>query len=155
VNVICPYCKQPARQVSGIVVYPHRPDLEPKKFYFCAPCDAAVGCHPDGRALGRLANQELRQMKRLAHGVFDPLWDTMQAQRLAYPGENAKNGRLRQLMRKRAYEWLAAQMGLKFDDCHIAMFDEAQCTRAIEIIRAASVDAGVIRRWAKERRAAA
>lgn len=153
--ITCPYCSKPAPQVSGLVVYPHRPDLEPKRFFYCAPCDAAVGCHPDGRPLGRLANRSLRQLKREAHGVFDVLWDSMDAQRLAYPEETRKNAKLRNLMRVRAYEWLAERMSLKIASCHIAEFDEEQCRTAMAIVRESKVDAGVVRRWAKSRRAAA
>lgn len=71
----CPYCRQPAKLVTGAAMYPHRPDLIHKWFYRCFPCDAHVGCHPGTRnPLGRLANFELRTAKIAAHAAFDPIW---------------------------------------------------------------------------------
>lgn len=76
-TVICSYCNKPAELVTGKEIYPHRPDLYPKKFWRCRPCTAYVGCHKpnagygDGtRPLGRLANAELRAAKSAAHAAF-------------------------------------------------------------------------------------
>lgn len=121
-NVICSYCGQPARLVSGLIIYPHREDLKQKKFWQCQPCDAYVGCHApnigygDGtRPLGRLADASLRSAKQKAHEVFDRLW------------MRQKN---RGAARKRAYAELAKRMGIKVEDCHIGMFDVEQCKAA-------------------------
>lgn len=121
-NVICSYCGQPARLVSGLIIYPYRDDLRQKKFWQCQPCDAYVGCHEAGngygdgtRPLGRLADASLRSAKQKAHEVFDRLWMN-QVQRNA--------------ARKRAYKELALRMGIKVDDCHIGMFDVTQCQEA-------------------------
>lgn len=108
-GVICDYCGQAASRVNGDIIYPHRPDLYSKKFYLCAPCAAYVGCHADGKPLGRLANHELRKMKSRAHAVFDPLW---------------KSGRM---TRHAAYKWLSDAMGLPKEQTHIGMFDIGQC----------------------------
>lgn len=112
----CQYCEQPAPLVSGDAIYPHRPDLAHKKFYQCAPCGAYVGCH-DGteRALGRLANAELRAAKSKAHLVFDPLW---------------KSGKQ---TRSAAYKWLAQQLGIEPKKCHIGWMDLEMCQRVIEV----------------------
>jgi len=118
-------CGSFAALVDGSVIYPHRPDLHQKKFWQCAPCDAYVGCHPpagkngkggqgDGTVpLGRLANAELRRWKSKAHEAFDPLW---------------KN---KGMHRKKAYQWLAKQLGIDAEDCHIGMFDVELCKRTI------------------------
>ena len=37
--------------------------------------------------------------------------------------------------RKPAYEWLAAQMGLSFDECHIGEFDIEQCNQVMLICK--------------------
>ena len=37
--------------------------------------------------------------------------------------------------RTETYAWLAGKMGIPKEECHIKMFDEADCERAIEIIR--------------------
>ena len=116
-TMTCPYCSEPAALVTGEAIYPHRPDLYTKKFWRCAPCDAHVGCHPGSeKALGRLADAELRRAKMQAHAVFDPLWKS---------GKYSRSG---------AYQMLAHKLGLKKADCHIGMFDVDQCKRVIEVL---------------------
>lgn len=128
----CPYCGRGAALVTGDVIYPHRPDLAALKFWQCAPCDAYVGCHrpgavigrvlgkevlSDGTApLGRLADEALRTAKGRAHRVFDPLW---------------KQG---QMSRRGAYAWLAGELRIDIDQCHIGMFDLAQCAQVIDAV---------------------
>lgn len=117
-EVRCDYCGNPAPLVTGREVYPHRPDLYAKRFYRCQPCGAWVGCHPGTRRpLGRLANAELRRAKMVAHEAFDPLW---------------RNGSGNRTSR---YRWLAEQLGIKPEDCHIGMFDEAMCRRVVDVCR--------------------
>lgn len=128
-QVKCPYCNNPAELVDGTVIYLHRPDLAHKKFWNCAPCKAYVGCHettfnhdfPKGTMpLGRLANAELRSAKSAAHALFDPLW---------------KTGKMR---RGQAYAWLADQLKIKQEDCHIGMFSVEQCKQVFQIMRCAN-----------------
>lgn len=125
----CPYCDRPAILVTGATIYPHRPDLFPKKFWNCAPCDAWVGCHPpataqgggqgDGTvALGRLANAELRQAKKVAHAAFDPLWKS------------------RAMKRRDAYAWLAGELGIAKANCHIGMMDVDGCRAVVAAVQA-------------------
>lgn len=117
-KVTCPYCQKPAQQVSGDIVYPHRPDLKERKFYLCRPCNAYVGCHKNGEPLGTLANEQLRAARMRTHEVFDALW---------------KNGG--PMKRTEAYAWLAEILGIKAQSCHIAMFDEAMCMKTIQVVR--------------------
>ena len=113
-RVVCPYCDRDAERVTGKALYPHRPDLFGKHFYRCAPCGAHVGCHPNSfTPLGRLADAKLRKMKSAAHAAFDPIW---------------KSGRM---SRADAYAWLAEQIGVARQNCHIGMFDVDQCQRVI------------------------
>ncbi len=125
--VICDYCGKHAHLVGGDVIYPHRPDLHAARFWRCAPCEAWVGCHPSARRngggvgdgtvpMGRLADQALRTARSRVHRVFDRLWD---------------DGRTRML----AYHWLAAQMGIPAQQCHIGMFDLNQCSQALRICK--------------------
>jgi hypothetical protein len=37
------------------------------------------------------------------------------------------------MKRHEAYGWLANQLGLSRDDCHIGMFDVAQCERVVRV----------------------
>ena len=115
-NPICPYCGNKSDGVDGYAVYPHRPDIHNKWFYQCVPCDAYVGCHPGTKTpLGRLANAELRKYKSMAHRAFDPIWKT------------------KVMKRKDAYKALAAEMRIQPSECHIGMFDIAQCKQVIAI----------------------
>ena len=116
----CPYCSQPSKLATGRDIYPHRPDLYSKRFYLCRPCDAYVGCHPGTtHALGRLANSELRRAKMLAHAAFDPRWKF----------EQKRRGR----KRSDAYAWLAEQLGIGKDECHIGMMDVDMCRKVVEV----------------------
>lgn len=110
--ISCPYCSRRAILVTGATIYPHRKDLHDKHFYQCSPCDAYVGCHPGTtKSFGRLANLPLRMARSKAHAAFDPFWKT-------------------DLMtRKGAYTWLAEQLGIKVNDCHIGAFDIVMCLR--------------------------
>ena len=122
--VKCDYCGLATSLVTGLHLYPCRTDLKDKLFWKCFDCEAWVGCHPGTKKpLGRLANQELRKWKMLAHEAFDPRWN--------YPG--AKTSRSRR--RGKAYHWLRHQMGLEKANCHIGMFDVDQCKQVIAICR--------------------
>ena len=115
-NPNCPYCGNKSDGVTGQVVYPHRPDLHNKWFYRCVPCDAYVDCHPNTKnPLGRLANAELRKYKSMAHRAFDPIWKS------------------KAMKRSDAYKALAAEMRIQPSECHIGMFDIAQCKQVIAI----------------------
>lgn len=114
---ICPYCNKRSKKVKGDVIYPHRSDLKTCVFYHCAPCKAYVGCHKNSdKPLGRLANAELRAAKSAAHIAFDPLW---------------KDGHMN---RTEAYIWLAKNMEIHRDTCHIGMFDLEQCAKVVALV---------------------
>lgn len=112
--MLCDYCGKEAKFAKGSEVYPHRPDLADKNFFRCAPCDAYVGCHPGTRRpLGRLANAELRRAKMAAHAAFDPKWKG------------------KTMTRSQAYAWLAHQLSIPPNSCHIGMFDVDMCERVV------------------------
>lgn len=115
-KVICDYCGKPAQFVDSAIVYHgHSYGM----IYYCHDCNAWVGCHKDSDApLGRLANAELRNWKRGAHAVFDPLW------RRRIIGN-----------RQKAYAWLSEQMGLPPEKTHIGMFDVDQCKQVIRLCK--------------------
>jgi len=114
---ICPYCQQFSKLVFGSTLYPHRPDLAHRKFFLCEPCDAYVGTHAkSGKPLGSLANAKLRRARNRAHVAFDPVW---------------KGGDPQQ--RTSAYSTLAAKMGIPPAECHIALFNEAQCQLVVDL----------------------
>lgn len=114
--VLCDYCLKRAHLVTGKTIYPHRRDLWNKFFYLCAPCEAYVGCHPNTQTpLGRLADATLRAAKSRAHAAFDPMW---------------RNGSMN---RREAYAWLADQLKLPPNKCHIGMFEETQCDKVVAV----------------------
>lgn len=121
---VCDYCYAMSELVTGADIYPHRPDLKDKRHYRCEPCGAWVGCHPGTlNPLGRLANAELRAAKQRAHAAFDPLWKAKIIKEGISQGE----------ARGKAYLWLAAELGIPKDDCHIGMFDLVTCQRVVEV----------------------
>ena len=86
------------------------------KSYICKPCGAWVGCHKGTtKALGRIANKELRELKHQAHEAFDPIW---------------KDGHL---TRTAAYEVLSTAFGLPPEQTHIGMFNEEMCRKVIRL----------------------
>ena len=86
---------------------------------------AYVGCHRGTTTpLGTPAVKVVRLARSRAHKAFDPLWKAKQ--------ERAPKGQKR-AARALGYQWLADQLGLAGDECHIGLFDEAQCKRVVEI----------------------
>ena len=89
-------------------------------------CDAYVGVHKSSnQPLGRVANKELRKWKKDAHALFDPLWRLKQR----------REGLSKKKARDAAYTWLAEQLGIEKDDCHIGMFDVDMCKRVVDVCR--------------------
>ena len=66
-----------------------------------------------------MANRNLRQAKMAAHTAFDPLW---------------RNGAQH---RRRAYAWLAEQLDIAEQDCHIGLFDIEICHRVVAVCKTA------------------
>ncbi len=118
-KVICPYCKQRAEFVDSRVVYGKSYGM----IYLCRNCMAWTGVQRGTRKpLGRLANAELRLLKREAHNAFDTLW---------------KVGRFKG-RRNEAYKWLAQQLCIPVSSAHIGQFGNRECRRVIQLCREAS-----------------
>ena len=109
----CPYCGNPTKLVEDSQIYGRSYGT---KCYVCEPCGAWVGCHKGSdRALGRVANKELRKLKHQAHEAFDPIW---------------KDG---YLPRTAAYEVLSEALRLPVWQTHIGMLDEELCRKVIAL----------------------
>ena len=150
---LCAHCLTPAAVVSGVDVYPHRPDLGHKWFWRCGRCpDAYVGCHGiTKRPLGRPANAELRKARGILHDQrVDPLWKTALVTVDYQPEDPKARAIILNTARARVYEFIAWKMGLDRDECHVAMFTLPQCRAAWTAL--AGVDYPFIRRWAKLRK---
>lgn len=57
----------------------------------------------------------LAKARMAAHAAFDPLWKS---------GEMSRSG---------AYRWLANQLRIRPDDCHIVYFDEDMCQKVVNV----------------------
>jgi hypothetical protein len=115
----CPYCGEKPELVDSIVVY----GKSYGNMYLCKPCDAYVGTHwGTHKPLGRLANDELRAWKKVAHASFDPLWQ-----------RKMKKGYSKAVARGKAYKWLSRSMGIHPDYTHIGMFDIDQCMKVVAL----------------------
>lgn len=118
---VCPYCDDKTEYKDSSIVYGTSYGM----IYICRRCDAYVGVHKGtNKALGRLANRELREAKKKAHHYFDKLWQL-----------KMKEGFNKGHARAKGYKWLSQQMDLHPDLTHIAMMDVAQCNRVVEICR--------------------
>ena len=93
--------------------------------YLCTECGAYVGTHipvPD-RAMGILANAEMRMKKRACHSMFDKMWTSKRERHLLY--------------RK-----LANQMEIPMHECHFGYMDIPQLDEAILILEEWSKENG-------------
>jgi hypothetical protein len=117
----CPYCNNETKFVDSIVIYGRSYGM----VYYCEPCKAWCGVHKGtDQSLGRLANSNLRELKKQAHAMFDPLWQRKIA-----------TGLKKNHARAKAYIWLAKEMGIEPEKTHVGMFDEEQCKQVIEICK--------------------
>jgi zinc-finger-containing domain len=115
-DVTCPYCGGDAGLYTGSSLFPRKERLHDEFFYRCEPCDAIIGCYPGTTCpKGILANRQLQKARLRAHKAFDPLWEKGF------------------ISRSNAYEWLARQMRVHIDDCHMSLFDLEQCRKVVEI----------------------
>lgn len=123
-EVRCPYCGQDAvLHLNSSAFYRGR-DYGP--LWACEPCGAWVGTHknsPRHYPLGRLADAYLRAAKREVHKVFDPLWQA-KMERTGCSATKARDA---------AYDWLAKELGIEVNKCHMGKFDLETCRRAHEI----------------------
>ena len=108
----CPECGKPMRLRES------RHGL----FYGCSDyptCKGTHGAHPDGRPLGKPADQHTKKMRIVAHNVFDPLWEADDPQFKTRPD---------------AYEWMQQAMGMTPGQAHIGNFTAAECKRLVEAV---------------------
>ena|SRR6185436_16243445 len=111
--MICPYCLNESEWVENKEVYGKNYGRS-VMIYLCRRCDAYVGCHNNTRkALGTMANRELRDWRKKAHAIFDPLW---------------KDGKMN---RDKAYGKLRKQFGY---DVHIGESDIETCKKIVTFL---------------------
>lgn len=106
----CPYCNGLTAYVDSKVIYGKSYGM----VYICRPCGAWVGVHKGTNiALGRLANESLREAKKEAHKYFNLIFETGA------------------MTRTESYDWLCGMLQIRRDETHIGMFDEELCRQTI------------------------
>jgi hypothetical protein len=120
----CPYCFKASKLIPAVYVYGYKNKLNGKYVRRCKKCDALVGCHGySKKAMGILAKPNVRILRKKAHEEFDYIWQ------YKIKRENCSKKHARQL----AYEWLANQLDVELEDCHISQFFEFELKETIRI----------------------
>ena len=125
---VCPYCNNQTKFIDSEIIY----GVSYGMVYFCSPCDAYVGVHKGtDKALGRLADKNLRKFKKRAHYFFDQIAKTDLINKVSpeFIKDISNRGK--------AYLWLSQQLNIPIDECHIGMFDEDMCRKVIDVSIAA------------------
>lgn len=121
-NVICPYCNSVAEWVSNDQIYGRRFGRS-YMAWLCRKCNAYVGCHNNTHVpLGTMANSELREYRKAAHALIDPIW---------------QKGPLK---RKHLYVELSRRMG---HQVHVAWADVDECREIMRHARELKADMGL------------
>lgn len=122
---VCPYCGKPTvLRLSSAHIYNGR-DFGP--VWECSPCGAWVGCHKNSSRhapLGAPANAETRELRKQAHALFDPLWQS--AMRL--------RGLTKGKARAAAYAWLGERLGHSAGHCHISWMQADELRQVIQLL---------------------
>jgi len=69
--------------------------------------------------MGIPAEKSTRVARIRAHNAFDEMW------------KDQKNG----MSRRNAYQWLARELDIPMNKCHIGIFDEETCERVIQLCK--------------------
>lgn len=122
---LCCECGLEAALVQSQRIYPHRPDLWNRPMWLCS-CGAYCGCHKGTeQPLGRPAGKATRDARQAAHAAFDPLWQAKMRR------DNISKGKARAA----GYIWLADQLDLDPEDCHIGAMTEAYARRVVAVCK--------------------
>jgi zinc-finger-containing domain len=116
IPLCCDHCK------SKTVAHKSNAEIYGQEFgkwpyiWHCESCNASVGCHPGTNIpLGRMADRHTRRLRHDVHEIFDRLWKE------------------RYMSREKAYQWLAFELGIELEQCHIAWLSKEQLKKAKNI----------------------
>lgn len=126
VDPVCVECGGMGRMISGESLLPDRPTAK-GRLYFRCDCGAWTSCHP-GTAIpaGRPGSGRTRYLRGKAHEALDVLWR----------GTRDRAAIAHGYARRRAYKWLAGQLGIRPEDCHIGRMTAEECERVIAVCNA-------------------
>ena len=116
--VKCDYCGKEAEWVDNKEIYGRRYG-DSWMMWWCKDCDAYVGCHNNSRVpLGRMANKELREIKKRVKNI----WIKAMKEPMGIG---------------QAYAKLAEMMGIDRKLCHFGYFGKEECLQAEKLINEA------------------
>ncbi len=119
----CVECRNHARLAESQAVYPFAPQYWGRPIWLCR-CGAYVGCHPGtNKPLGNPAGKEARAARQDAHAAFDDLW-----RRKMVRDKCSKTK-----ARRAGYAWLADQLAIHPDKCHISMMNADQARLVVKL----------------------
>ena len=121
IDPICVECGRMGRLKSGRDAYPNKPEKHNQAFYVC-DCGALVSCHPGTAvAAGRPASSTTRGLRWKAHQLLDSFW----------LGDGNRSAIATGFARKRAYKWLARELGRPVNLTHIGWMSAEECRLVI------------------------
>lgn len=110
----CRYCFSKVYCVGyGQKGYPYRANYG--YVWLCPECKAKVGTHKGTkRPLGFPGDQQMQQLRKEAHSLFDPIWQK------------------KEMRRKEAYARMAEYLEISIDEAHISQLEQEQLIRLIK-----------------------
>lgn len=114
-SLTCPDCG--SRMILRETKKYQNKDGSNRRFYGCSNfprCNSTHACHADGKPLGFPANKETREARKIAHELFDEIW---------------QSGKMK---RQKAYDELAMLLGKK--EVHFSQMNKEECEEAIKFI---------------------
>jgi hypothetical protein len=101
-----------AKLISGVDIYPHRPDLQSLPFWRCDACGNFVGCHYKTKnrtaPLGCIPTLQLKEARKILHALIDPIW---------------QSGKIR---RKDLYAAISKDLGYEYHTAKTRTLEEAR-----------------------------
>ena len=93
--------------------------------YLCSVCGAYVGTHANSprTAMGLLADDEMRELRKQCHELFDMTWHDRKERSIRYME-------------------LARKMDMNSADCHFAWMDKSDLKRALSLLKEGNDDNG-------------
>ncbi len=117
----CNLCGGNVEYLSNSVIYGRK--YGSGYCYRCQSCGAYVGTHKPcpRKAMGILANEEMREWKMKCHEIFDSFW------------KNKKKDRWKK--RNEMYLRLSREMNIPVEMCHFGYFDLEELRQAYQILK--------------------